>query len=183
MSDLYCCLGNDFNDLPAVLAAEHRADQCSNHQCGDCVCTEQWYPVCCKGEQFSNQCDAECHGFSIDDHCSMKECDTPCLCTKEFMPVCCNGKQYGNACMATCEAYDVDDDCITGECEGCSCPEMYHPVGCGGVKYDNECFAGCYGFDAKTECREWRFSSTATSIKSIYFTSIAVFMVVLMNLF
>merc|ERR1719443_141171 len=83
----------------------------------DCVCTEEFDPVCCKGVTYSNQCKATCDGAR---RCSAGECDAACvpddacMCTREFMPVCCDGKTYSNQCLADCEC---PKRCRSGECK------------------------------------------------------------------
>jgi len=87
----------------------------------NCLCTEQYDPVCCRGETFGNACNAKCEGgFDVDEECSANACDEDCICTREYNPFCCDeSEQFSNPCLARCGGYvDVEesDSCRNEEC-------------------------------------------------------------------
>merc|ERR1712087_799248 len=83
----------------------------------DYVCTLEYNPYCCRGEDFGNACQATCDGgFNVDEECSNNECDE-CACTREYDPYCCNDKTYSNGCLARCGGFpDFEDVCENIEC-------------------------------------------------------------------
>merc|ERR1719384_469174 len=89
-----------------------------------CVCTLEYDPWCCDGEEFGNKCKAGCSGWDAlnDDRCDNNVCpdttstDTPCVCTKEYDPYCCNGEEFGNKCLAECGGWDYANDCENNVC-------------------------------------------------------------------
>lgn len=95
-------------------------------------------PVCCQGNQYSNQCAADCAGFS-EDECDAGECAK--ICTLEYDPVCCNGEEFPNPCSAEVAG---KTNCDEGTCEEeCQCTFEYIPVCCGDKTYGNVCAANC----------------------------------------
>ncbi len=116
-----------FSDLVENLVAQIPTD--------DCICTEQWDPVCGEdGQTYSNECYADCENItvsylgeccadgSIDEQnvCSPRECvdglwATVIIDCMELMGVPCDNGLYidppDGVCCSTCVAYgDVNQD-------------------------------------------------------------------------
>jgi hypothetical protein len=103
--------------------------------------------------QFSNSCEAECHGY-VD----YVPCPAGCPCPEYYAPVCAIGPnndtlQFDNVCFAACEGYmDVfpcDNNCV--------CPTVYDPV-CvvtpsgAIITFGNSCEAECAGYYVYFPC-------------------------------
>mmetsp|Transcript_52576 Transcript_52576/g.47195 ORF Transcript_52576/g.47195 Transcript_52576/m.47195 type:complete len:689 (-) Transcript_52576:156-2222(-) len=112
---------------------------CSYGQCeAVCACPLILDPVCCQGNQYDNQCAADCAGFS-SGQCTSGEC--PKICTMEYDPQCCDGEEFPNPCSAEVAS---KTDCTSGTCEDeCMCTYEYIPVCCDGTTYGNVCNANC----------------------------------------
>lgn len=155
------------------------ADKCSsvfsiwiNIGSGDCVCTDEYDPVCVWVLDdiwqdtiilnFPNACYAMCEGFSPDQFIN---CDSTggCFCPDFYDPVCVvtpagDTIQFSNICYAACEGYTPDQLIDCNNTGGCSCFEIYDPV-CVMVlddisqdtiilSFPNACYAMCEGFTA-----------------------------------
>ena len=80
-----------------------------------CVCTQEYEPVCCNGKDFANPCQAECDGIKepAEDQGICKSCP----CPYDNNPSCCNGKDYQNECHAECNGIKKSDCyCLKGTC-------------------------------------------------------------------
>ena len=105
--------------------------------------------------QFSNSCEAECHGYF-----HYQPCDSMCICPDVWDPVCVMTQgviiQFSNACQAECHGYTDFVPCDT-LCDPAICPEIFDPV-CvistdGTIhQFDNLCLAICAGFEHFVPC-------------------------------
>mmetsp|Transcript_37571 Transcript_37571/g.42311 ORF Transcript_37571/g.42311 Transcript_37571/m.42311 type:complete len:252 (+) Transcript_37571:62-817(+) len=117
------------------------------------VCPENYAPVWCEGNKYSNSCYAKAAGFIEKTQCT----DGDVICSTDDTPVWCQGKvnvkqrKYYNQCFATAvgfaESQCTDKDPTTP----IVCPKVIDPVFCEGIKYDNLCFAEAAGF-MKSQC-------------------------------
>lgn len=120
--------GNISNGIPSSFS-DLVEDLAAQIQSNDCICTEQWDPVCGEdGQTYSNECYAECENISISyqgeccvdgtfdesDVCSPRECidglwATAIIDCMEQMGIPCDGGLYiappNGVCCSTCFLY------------------------------------------------------------------------------
>ena len=126
--------GNISNGIPSSFS-DLVEDLVAQIQNNDCICTEQWDPVCgVDGQTYSNECYADCENISVSytgeccvdgtldetDVCSPRECidglwATAIIDCMEQMGIPCDGGLYiappSGVCCSTCFLYgDVNLD-------------------------------------------------------------------------
>ena len=105
----------------------------------DCICTQEYAPVCASGVTYSNACAAECDG--LFDYVLGECLVDPCDCPVSGEPVCQGNTIWPNACFAECQGITDYAPCTTG----CVCPDVYEPVCMDGFTFFNACEAECLG--------------------------------------
>ncbi len=113
-------------------------------------CPDVWDPVCgCDGNTYSNECDADMAGVSIDHR---GECRPMCGGIA-WIP--CPDGEFCQFPIGTCDWADQQGVCVLVPS---ICPRLWDPVcGCDGVTYSNECEAIRAGaqIDHRGECRRY----------------------------
>ncbi|XP_022653892.1 uncharacterized protein LOC111247353 [Varroa destructor] len=68
-----------------------------------CICTREYIPVCYKGQNYGNPCEARCAG-ARDSELVHGQCKnfSSCVCPRILDPVCLDGVTYSNRCIAEC---------------------------------------------------------------------------------
>lgn len=136
-----CCEGNREYDNQC-LADIAGARICQRGRCPVPGCPSSYRPVCCQGNEYTNQCKADLQGY---DHWQCSEGRCPAECPTVHAPVCCQGNQeFSNACLA-----DRADavQCVHGRCDIQTCPRLYDPVCCHGQNFSNQCWADKQDYD------------------------------------
>ena len=82
-------------------------EECKIGRCdSDCLCTNEYEPMCCMGIDYDNECIANCHIDTSNNAmwCNTGTCYEHGHCTLEYEPVCCTkGREeitYANQCVA-----------------------------------------------------------------------------------
>ncbi|KAG6137665.1 hypothetical protein E4U12_000399 [Claviceps purpurea] len=81
----------------------------------ECICTDDYNPVCAGGQTYPNACTAICYGAFLGywGPCKDPQPADPCVCPLVYLPVCGDGKMYANFCEARC---DWAQSITPGEC-------------------------------------------------------------------
>ena len=138
-------------------------DECEMGKCEDCICTKEYEPWCCYGQEYDNICQAECAGIKDpenDKECEYRSCEGT-ICTTEIDPYCCSKVSYDNPCLAEKDGFadaPNNNKCKPGKCNNyeqpdgpsggkeCICTIELEPYCCDGKDYDNSCLAECDGY-------------------------------------
>ena len=137
-----CCKGiTEFdNECEAQAAGMNVSNDCKVGSCAPpCPEDDDDNPVCCHGQNFTNQCWATRTRKYLPRECQRGTCPTaPVRCPALDDPVCCDGTDYVNPCVAARAGYS-SWQCDAGQCP-CS-PDFLDPVCCQKWEFPNACIA------------------------------------------